>query len=347
MNDDQLRRLLHDAVSDVEPEDRLEELHTSVRPGARVVHHLRARPWYAAAGIVAAVICLVASITSVASNKSSEPGYGTSGGSSVPTIIATDTAEPSPTVGSGAPADGLLVYYLGPGPRGDVLFPEMVPGGDRPLRTAVTALMTGPRDPDYRTEWPAGSIVRARLKHGVVQVELGAVQARRPRAMSAQTADEIVQQAIWTFRAASGSHDATVQFLRHGKPATTVLGVRADHPLEPGRVRDVLSQMSITSPEEGQDVTPGRFVVTGTNNGPEGTVIVRLVRSSGTGDDVVLTQHGTALGWGQDRLYGWSVPIDTTDLSPGTYTLVASNDDLSGGGEGFGPATDTRTIVLR
>ena len=60
----------------------------------------------------------------------------------------------------------------------------------------------------------------------------------------------------------------------------------------------------------------------------------------------MLTQHGTALGWGGERLYSWSVPIDTSDLSPGTYTLVASNDDLSGGGEGWaGP--DTRTIVLK
>jgi hypothetical protein len=347
MNDERLRRLLGDAVSDIEPADRLEELRTSVRPRARVVHHLRARPWYAAAGIVAAVICLVASITSIASNKSSEPGFGSQGGSSVPTIIATDTAEPSPTIASGEPADGLLVYYLGAGPRGDVLFPETVPAGGDRYRAAVTALMTGPRDPDYRTEWGPGSIISAGLKHGVVEVELGAMRARRPHAMSARTADEIVQQAIWTFRAASGRHDTTVQFLRHGKPAGSVLGVAADHPLEPGRPLEVLSMMSISSPAQGQEVTRGRFVVTGTNNGPEGTVNVRLVRSTGTGDEVVLNEHGTALGSGEDRMYGWSVPIDTTDLSPGTYTLVASNDDLSGGGEGFGPATDTRTIVLR
>jgi Immunoglobulin-like domain of bacterial spore germination len=347
MNDDRLRRLLDDAVSDVEPDDRLEELRASVRPGARVVHHLHARPWYAAAGVVAAVICMVAYITSIASHKSTEPGFGDQGGSSVPTIIATDTAEPSPTTASDAPADGMLVYYLGTGPRGDTLFPELVPAGGDPLHTAVTALMTGPRDPDYRTEWGPGSIIKAQLRHGVVQVELGAMRGRRPHTMSARTADEIVQQAIWTFRSASGRHDATVQFLRHGQPAASVLGVAADHPLEPGRVRDVLSQMSISSPGQGEVVDRGRLVVTGTNNGPEATVILKLVRSTGTGDADVLTEHGTALGSGGDRLYGWSVPIDTSDLSPGTYTLVASNVDLSGGSEGFGPATDTRTLVLR
>jgi hypothetical protein len=344
MNDDQLRRLLNDAVSDVEPDDRLEELRASVRPGARVVHHLHARPWYAAAAIVAAVICLVAYITNVASNKSSGPGFATPGGSTGPTIIATDTSQPSPTTASGTPAGDVLIYSLGDGPKGDVLYPEAVPAGGDPLHTAISALMAGPRDPDYRSAWGPGSILTAQLRHGVVEIELGAMRAHRPRSMSARTADEIVQQAIWTFHAASGRHDTQVQFLRHGKPAASVLGVAADHPLQPGHVLDVLSLMSISSPVEGQEITRGRFVVTGTNNGPESNVILELRRSPG--GQVVLREHGSALGSGGDRLYGWSVPIDTSDLSPGTYTVVASNDDLSGGGEGFGPATDTRTIIL-
>jgi hypothetical protein len=345
MNDDQLRRLLNDAVSDVEPEDRLEELRASVRPGARVVHHLHTRPWYAAAAIVAAVICLVASITAVATHRGPEHGFTGQPTSSTSTIIATDTSEPSPTAKPGTPVDDMLVYYLGSGPRGDVLYPETVPAGDEPIHTAVSALMTGARDPDYRTAWGPGSILNASLKHGVVEVELGAMRARRPKSMSPRDADEVVQQAIWTFRAASGRRDAKVQFLRNGQPAESVYGVAADHPLEPGRVLDVLSLMSISSPTEGQELPLGRWIVTGTNNGNESNVIVKLVRS--TDDRVVLTQHGTALGWGGERLYSWSVPIDTSDLSPGTYTLVASNDDLSGGGEGFGPAQDTRTIVLK
>jgi Immunoglobulin-like domain of bacterial spore germination/Sporulation and spore germination len=316
-----------------------------VRPGPRVVHHIHQRPWYAAAAIVAAVICLVASVTAVASNRASENGFSGQPTSS-PTVIATDTSEPSPTTPPGTPADDLLVYYLGPGPQGAVLYPETVPSGDDPIHTASLALMTGPRDPDYRTKWGPGSILSASLKHGVVEVELGAMRAQRPQTMSSRTANEIVQQAIWTFRAASGRHDAKVQFLRNERPAVSVLGVAADHPLEPGRVTQVLSLMSINSPAEGQELPLGRFDVTGTNNGNESNVILKLVRSTATGDEVVLTANGTAEGNGGDQLYSWSVPIDTRDLSPGSYTLVASNDDLSGGGEGFGPAQDTRTIVL-
>ena len=38
-------------------------------------------------------------------------------------------------------------------------------------------------------------------------------------------------------------------------------------------------------------------------------------------------------------------PIDVSDLAPGTYTFVAMTDDPSGG-EGLGPFTDTRTIIV-
>jgi len=43
MNDDRLRRLLSDAVSDVEPNDRLDEIRASVRSDQKVVHVTRSR----------------------------------------------------------------------------------------------------------------------------------------------------------------------------------------------------------------------------------------------------------------------------------------------------------------
>lgn len=346
MNDDQLRRLLNDAVSDIEPDDRIAELRASVRPTARVVRHFHARPWYAAAGIVAAVIGLVAFITSVAGNDAAEPGFSTHGGSSAPTFIATDPSATAST--SGSVPQRLTVYYVGHGPQGDVLYTESVPAGGEPLQTALSALTTTPRDPDYRTGWLAGSVTSADLKHAVVEVELGAMRATRPHGMSARAADEIVQQAVYTFQAASGRHDAKVQFLRNHRPAPTVLGVPTNHPLSPGRAIEVLSRMTIASPTEGQKIGRGTFVVTGMNNGPESNVVVRVVRTSSRGgEETVLTRTGTASGTGdQDRLYAWRVSIDTSGLAPGTYTLVASNTDPSGGGEGLPPAKDTRTIVV-
>jgi hypothetical protein len=346
MNDDRLRELLTDAVSDIEPDDRIEELRASVRPAPRVVRHFHARPWYAAAAIVAGVIGVVAYVTSVAGDKDTEPGFATHGGSTPPSMIATDTAAPSPS--SAPSATRLTAYYLGRGAAGNVLFRESVPAGDDPLQAAVTALMTSPSDPDYRTAWLAGSIVSARLKHGVVEVELGVMPARRPHGMSDQRADEIVQQAVYTLHAASGHRGAEVQFLRHRHPAHTVLGVPTAHPLAPRGAADVLSPISIGSPTEGQTLGRGRFVVTGMSNAPEGRVVIQVVRTSPTGDTIVLTQSGTASGSGNpDRLYPWRVPIDTSYLPSGGYTLVASDQDSSGGTGGQSPATDTRTIVLR
>ena len=62
-------------------------------------------------------------------------------------------------------------------------------------------------------------------------------------------------------------------------------------------------------------------------------------------DEVVLDGFATAEG-AIDRLYKWETePIDVSDLAPGTYTFVAMTDDPSGG-EGTGPFTDTRTIIV-
>ncbi|HEX4687765.1 MAG TPA: Gmad2 immunoglobulin-like domain-containing protein [Nocardioides sp.] len=344
MNDDELHRLLTDAVSDIEPEDRIDELRASLRPAPRPVAALHTRPWYAAAAIVAAVIGVVAYVASVAGDRPSGLDPASDGGSTQPTQIATDTAAPSPSTRSSQ--DQLTVYYLGHGPRGDVLFQEQIRVAGNPFETAVAALMT-PSDPDYHTAWPVGSVISADFEHGVVRAKLGSIRAHRRAGMSARTANESIQQAVYTLVAASGHPEAKVQFLRNGKPAPSVLGVRTNHPLAPGRAGDVLSPINITSPSEGQDIGHGWFAVTGTNNGSDGTVVIQLVSTSPSGDTTVLTDSGTASGSGDpSRLYPWRVALDTSDVAPGTYVLTASNLDPSGGTDGSGPAIDTRTVVI-
>ena len=69
-DDDQLRRLLSDAVSDVEPRDRIAEIRASVHPDPQVVPMSRPRPWlYALSGAVAsaAVIGVIAYTTTALS----------------------------------------------------------------------------------------------------------------------------------------------------------------------------------------------------------------------------------------------------------------------------------------
>jgi hypothetical protein len=348
MKDDQLRRLLSDAVSDIEPEDRIEQLRASVHPSPKVVPMARPRFWYAGAGIVAtaAVIGVIAYLTSVVGDKSSDLGPASNGGTSLPTAIATDPGASQPSGGS-PPFATLSVYFLGHGPHGDVLYrqPTPAPPEAKPLDAAVSSLMTDPYDPDYTTGWTPGWLVSADLRHGVIEVDLGTAPATRPAHMSARTAYEVVQSAVYTLQAAAHSH-ARVQFLRAGQPAATVLGVPTAQPVGPGRVVDVLSRMNITQPAvDGMLGGDHQLVVAGTSNGPGGTVVVRLVRKTGSGQKTVLTRSTTASGTGApDRLYPWRIALDTSSLTPGSYVVVATNADPSGRGH---VASDTRAVVLR
>lgn len=343
-----LRRLLSDAVSDIEPEDRIAEIRESVRPDPKVVPMSRSRSWYAAAGIVAtaAVIGVIAYVTSVAGNDPSVVGPAGDAGTALPhdsTATATDSAAPQPSSSAEPQIASLPVFYLGRGPRGvDVLYRQAIPVSpdQKPLDAAVTGLATDPFDADYRPAWSPGWLVSATLAGGVIRVDLGSVPSHRPASMSARTAYETVQSAVYTFQAATHSHDP-VRFTRSGKALPTVLGVPTIRPVTAGRVTDVRSLMNITSPAlDGLHQRRGRLVVTGVNNGFEATVSLQLRR----GGHVFLKKAGMATGWTGDRLYPWRLVLDTSSLDAGRYTLVASNDDPSGRGR---PAQDTRVVYLK
>ena len=86
----------------------------------------------------------------------------------------------------------------------------------------------------------------------------------------------------------------------------------------------------------------GSFVARGRANSFEATVPWQIRRGT---DEPVAEGFATAEGTG-DRLYRWETEVDVSDLAAGTYTFVAMTDDPSGGTEGFGPFTDTRTIIV-
>lgn len=99
--------------------------------------------------------------------------------------------------------------------------------------------------------------------------------------------------------------------------------------------------LCIAAPTEGAEVT-GILVARGWANSPEANVPWHVLNAGG---ERVLEGFTTATGWG-DRLYPWTSEIDVSELDPGRYTFVASTDDPSGGAEGPGPHTDTRTFVV-
>ena len=345
-DDDRLRQLLSDAVSDIEPADRLDQLRASVHPSPKVVPMTRSRSWHAAAGIVAtaAVIGIVAYVTSVVGNTSDHDGPATDGGTRLPsaTDTATDTGATSSPSPHGTAMKAYAVYYVGADPRGTpVLYREFHRGpASTPTATlAVTDLGGAPLDPDYSTAWRAGWLqgAKADTSAGVIFVTPStAVPADRPAAMTSRDARVAVQQVVYTLQAAFQTR-LPVQFIRHGRPVGQVLGVPTATPVAQGPVLSLLSQVNISSPNEGDQVS-GKLTVTGVNNGFEGTVVVSLEQH---GHHYLV--HPTIGGMGGNRLYPWKVVLDLSKVKPGSYTLVAQDDDPSG--RGLAP-TDTRVITV-
>ena len=348
---EQLRRLLSDAVSDVEPHDRLDQIRTSVRTDQKVVPMSRTRPWlYAASGVVAtvAVIGVIAYATGTLPGQSdaSSPTpahHGPSRHTTASSSPSTPSSPPaSPTQSAPAGGHAYAVYYVGDNPAGQpVLFREFHRGsGSSDVASqAVADLAHLPQDPDYRTPWHAGDLTGATVDSsaGVIDVAVGGGVQSRPAGMSPAYAEAALQQVVYTVQAAFQSR-MPVQFTSGGSPVGQVLGVPTTQPVSQGDVLTTCSLISISSPNEGDQVS-GTLTVTGVNNAFEGTSVIYLERN---GKKYLVTP--AMGGMGGNKLFPWSVTLDLTKVPAAQYTLVASNDNPSGKGK---PATDTRTIIVK
>lgn len=314
--DDDLTTLLHDAVADVEPADRLGEIRAAVLPK-------RSRfGWYGAGGTllaVAAAATAFAVVTSQDTPKADDPGPLTS-----PTVV-----EPTPTSGLRATA----VYYVGDTPFGERLYREFKLLGGWGAPVGAQAVTTAPDDPDYRTLWPAGSVELAGVNDGVITVTVSATVHDRPANMTAAQAELAIEQMIYTVQASEGAR-LPVQFKVGDNPVDQVFGVPTSEPLANKPQLDVLAQMSISNPAEGR-VVDGSFTADGAAISFEGNVLWELRAEDGT-----VVRDGFATAGMDDHLIPWETePIDVSDLDPGTYVFEART-------EGGSPFVDTRTIVI-
>lgn len=355
MNDDELRRLFSDAVSDVEPEDRLDQIRASVHADPKVVPMSRTRSWqYAAAGVAAtvAVIGGVAYATGdlpgshQADNTTPvHPGPPSHRPTSPPTTpVSSPTTTSTATASSGTKA--YAVYYVGSDPAGrPVLFREFHRGAASTPTTdlALADLGALPLDPDYGTTWRAGDLTGVQDRtdangSGEIRVFLGsATLESRPAGLSAARAKAAVQQVVYTVQAALQKR-APVSFEYDAHPVDHVLGVPLHGPVAAGKVLKTLSLVNISSPNEGDQVS-GQLTVTGVNNSFEGTSVIYLERN---GKKYLTTP--VIGGFGPDKLYPWTASLAVSTLPPGQYTLVAQNDDPSGRGH---PPVDTRTVIVK
>jgi hypothetical protein len=286
-----------------------------------------------AIALVAVVLVVAAAAYAVSALSGS--GVDTSSGSSkvtLPDRAGTSQALPSPKRSHSAVPQFHLVaaFYLGPGPRGPVLHRTVAPaapGTDR-LALALESLEEQPEVPQYHTWWRPGWLVSASRTDGHIDVDVGDAPAGRPPAMDAATASRSLQQVVYTLQAAAHSHER-IQFTRHGKPASSVFGVPATHPVLADPPVQVLSLMNVLEPEMDEGYQGhGPYTVSGTADTAQGLVTVRLelhgqvlqtrtTRPSGSGTP------GSAEG----LLSPWHVDVSVRGLAHGTYQVVASGPD--------------------
>lgn len=341
--DARLSELVSDAVSEIEPGDRL----ASIRNEIVVTPMSARRPWiYAVGGAVAATAAVITAVAFAGDNlglTNSEPGPAETPTSVVtPSESGTTGTSETPSATPSVTDLTVAAYYLGDGPRGPRLFREFdVVSAEDQLAGALARLQATPADPDYRTPWPQGAFAGASFAGDLVTVNLTDASLHdRPAGMSSDEADLAIQQVVYTMQAAVQAR-AAVEFKLDGNPIDQVLGVPTSEPLAEAPQTDVLSLMSITSPAEGDEVS-GSFTANGVGSSFEANVQWQIKE----GDTVVKSGFTTAEGWG-DKLYPWTTEaIDVSDLTPGDYTFVAMTDDPSGGAEGNGPDVDTRSITV-
>ena len=169
-----LSELLHDAVDDIEPADRID----AIRARTASAPARAARPWfYAAGGVVLATAATVAAFAVLGDSAPSDHDH------------ALGTPSPGPRL--------VAVYFVGDTPRGPRLFREFdeAPGTDA-LDAALTRIQQPATDPDYRTAWPHGSLDGAAVVDGAIEVDLGSVDVDVP-ALG-------LQQLAYTLQAAVG-----------------------------------------------------------------------------------------------------------------------------------------------
>lgn len=321
MDDRMLAALLEDAVSDVEPTDRLGVLRAEVAPSRA--------GWYAGGALVA----MAATVTAIAVLGGGSPERALDPAAS-PTPTPSRTQEPSSDEStSSQPALPATLFWVG---DGGLLYTEVsrvdVAYGESLLSAAIRTVIQGaPDDPDYRSAWPRAEVIAVEDLGSSVQVTT-TLDGHAVSFLSFPAALQVANTA-WAVK----GERVEIQFVSNDPSFTSVYRFG---PLESEDLA-VQSPIQLHTPAEGQQVS-GSFTASGMASSYEATIPWRVEDARGR---VVLEGFATAEGW-MDRLYPWETEVDVSGLAPGTYTFVASTADPSGG-EGPGPTLDTRTVHVR
>jgi hypothetical protein len=303
----------------------------------------------AAALSLATVLALAACTGDGRRPASSEPGGATAtdgaqeseSPSEAPAESPAESPSESPAESAGA-GTAVPVYYAGDGPGGrTVLFREFHRVEGDPLTEAARLVTSGQTlDPDYRTLFPGGALTSVQATDGLLVVELADDGWRTPAAgMTRRDAKLAIQQLVYTLQGVQQER-VPVQVLLGGEP-TTLFGIDTAEPFTAANALRTLNLVNITSPAEGDAVTGGTLTVTGVANSFEASGPCRLLVD---GVEMVLQPYQSE-GWMEDRLFPFEVEFPLEGIS-GEVVVQCETDDPSGGTEGDGPATDTKTILI-
>lgn len=296
-----------------------------------------------AGGLAVAAAVLVGG--AIALNSSNDDTPVASGSSSAPTASETPAETPPPTTPPAEttpPAQTLTVpvYYAADSGDGLRLTREfhVVETSLSPIAAAVHEMLTvAAADPDYATLWAPGTeVVAAEVGEGFIGVDLTGT----PSLDAADDAELALQQLVYTATAAAANagqdgslpvrvtvDGAAVDRLFDAADVSEPVG-RAD-PLE------VRQLVQVNEPAEGATVS-GAVAVRGEAAVFEATVLWEL-RRDGEVVDSGSTETTECCTFAEFTL--------ELDLEPGTYELVMSESDPSGG-EGRPPMSDTRTFTV-
>ena len=334
-SDDDIRRALHDAVSDIEPQGSLDDIRTRTD---KVVPMKR---WFLPTLAVAAVMAAVVGGACWLVNSDAETG----GAAGTPTTTPSQTSPtetPTTTTGPDLVRRAVPVYYVGETAHGKKLYREfqsqqVCEGDDCLLKAAVVSALAGePLDADYTAPWPSGTgLNEVSFSGDVLTVDLSGNLHDRPGGMSASDAELAIQQLIFSAQAGLGQGRPPVQLLLDGKHTDEVLGVPASEPLAAGNPDEVQAPVQIDSPSNGATVSQ-TFTVSGRAAAFEANVVWELKQ----GDKVVKQGFATAQECCTLAPYSFQVTAP-----PGEYTLVVHDEDMSG--EGRPVNEDTKEITVQ
>lgn len=272
----------------------------------------------------------------VVSGCTGEPGAEPTGTSTAP--VVEPTTEPTePTPAPTPETTTVRVYSMADTRTGLRLARESrdVTAGD-PLVLAVEEMIAGPDDPDYSTAWDPGTeVLGVTQTEDVLTVDLS--EDARTANIGSEGAALMIQQLVWTVTDAAGTDDAAVVLTIAGEPAGELWGaVVWDGPVTRADPMSVRMLVQIDEPREGA-ATGTSVTVSGEAAVFEAVLPWSVLDSTGAEvtSGTTMTAEGQAFA-----------PFSfTVDLEPGTYTVVITEDDPSGGAGGT-PTSDTRTITV-